>query len=94
MKKIAFALLSTITLTACHESTLQNYNGTKSYNLTENQCSTGEKTFTSQKNEADLLNKYCSALQNNQFNNGCAINLRHETFAAECESQGFTWNPM
>lgn len=76
----AFALAS-----GCSGSSLTN--GLKkessfTYELSENSCSTGEKTFSS--NEA-----MCNALKDDALNNFCAQNLRYQKFQSDCP--GKTW---
>ena len=52
------------------------------YELSENGCSTGEKTFST--NDA-----MCNALKDDAFNNYCAQNLRYQKFQSDCP--GKTW---
>jgi len=56
----------------------QNY----TYNLSENGCSTGEHTFSS--NES-----MCDGLRDDSLNNYCATNLRYLKFQSDCP--GRTW---
>jgi hypothetical protein len=67
MKKFAFIALATLTLAACGKK--EEFK----YNLTENDCSTGEKT-------AETKEKMCSMLQDSAANNGCAYSLRKQKF--------------
>jgi len=46
------------------------------YNLTENQCSTGDQTLESK-------NEMCNRLKDNAANNGCAYTLRKQKFESE-----------
>ncbi len=48
-----------------------------SYELSENGCSTGQKTFSS--NDA-----MCNALKDDALNNYCAQNLRYQKFQSDC----------
>jgi hypothetical protein len=53
-----------------------------SYELSENGCSTGEKTFNSN-------DSMCDALKDDALNNYCAQNLRYQKFQSDCP--GKTW---
>jgi hypothetical protein len=53
------------------------------YNLTSNGCSTEQQKFTSR-------DAYCSGLQDETRNKGCALKLRKETFQEQC--QGRSWS--
>lgn len=53
-----------------------------SYNLTQNGCSTGEKTFSS-------VDAMCAGLRDDAFNGYCARGLRYDHFKANCP--GKTW---
>jgi hypothetical protein len=52
------------------------------YELSENGCSTGEKTFST--NDA-----MCNALKDDALNHYCAQNLRYQKFLSDCP--GKTW---
>lgn len=89
MKKFGFIalLLSAALLQSCSVdlgNTLRvnaesnNY----SYSLSENGCSTGEHSFSSQ----DAM---CDGLKNETLNNNCATNLRYLKFQNSCP--GRTW---
>lgn len=94
--KIIHYLSIAMTLTACSADlgpihigagkdgvNANNDNKSLTYNLTENGCSTGEKTFSSQ----DSL---CEGLRNDALNNHCARGLRYNHFKQECP--GRSWN--
>jgi hypothetical protein len=48
-----------------------------SYDLTVNGCATGKQSFSS-------LEAYCSGLQNDALNNGCARSTREQLFYQNC----------
>lgn len=48
-----------------------------SYDYEENGCKTGKHGF-------DSKSAYCSALQNEGLNNGCASSLRQKSYDADC----------
>jgi hypothetical protein len=52
------------------------------YELSENGCSTGSKTFAS-------IEDLCASLRNDSANNNCASSLRYERFKSDCPGQ--TW---
>ncbi len=54
------------------------------YKYSVNNCTTDEKTFSS--NEA-----MCDALRNDSLNHYCAQDLRYQRFQTDCP--GRTWNP-
>jgi len=70
MKKILLLTLATLALASCGKK--EEFK----YNLTENGCSTGDKSFESK----DAM---CTALKDNAANNGCAYSLRKEKFAQD-----------
>jgi len=76
MKKLALIALATLALAACGKK--EEFK----YNLTENDCSTGEKT-------AESKDQMCSMLKDSAANNGCAYSLRKQKF--EQDGCG-TWN--
>lgn len=49
----------------------------KNYDFTENGCDTQPHSFNSQ-------TAYCAGLESNTLNNGCALDLREQTFARDC----------
>lgn len=53
-----------------------------SYELSENGCSTGEKTFST--NDA-----MCNALKDDALNNYCAQNLRYQKFLSDCPGKNW-----
>lgn len=61
---------------------IDNKSSSFSYTLTENNCTTGEKTFST--NEA-----MCNALRDDALNQYCAQSLRFQKFQNECP--GMTW---
>ncbi|MBO9668845.1 MAG: hypothetical protein J7501_18755 [Bdellovibrio sp.] len=67
--------------TACQpgESSSKSSSASLTYQLSENGCSTGKKSFTD-------LRKYCASLADDEANNGCASQLRSDLFAQRCES--------
>jgi hypothetical protein len=66
------AILLTLTsiLSGCSSSDYK-------YDYTVNGCDTGEHSFG---NKSD----YCSGLQNDTLNNGCAASTRQQTYQSEC----------
>lgn len=80
-----------LVMTSCGKN---GYSGQESYDFTENYCSTGEHVFKSKKNQSDLMEQYCEALQNNELNQHCALSLRHFAFQSKCEPLGFVWAPF
>jgi hypothetical protein len=85
MKSIKYLLLlSLIALSACASGEEENASSQEfSYDYTSNGCSTGKQTFTSR-------DAYCSGLQNETLNQGCALKRRKETFQEQC--QGRSWS--
>jgi len=83
--KMGVLFLSSLTLIGLFSScsaSVNNNQSSFSYNLTENGCSTGEKTFSS--NDA-----MCSALKDDSLNQYCAQSLRYQKFTNDCP--GKTW---
>lgn len=71
------ALVCASLLSACGSSEDEEFK----YQLTENGCDTGEKTFSD-------LESYCAALKNDAANNGCAKSLRRNVYQSNCASSG------
>jgi hypothetical protein len=75
-------------ITACSVDVTKNLPGngansqSLSYNLTENGCSTGNQSFSTQ----DAL---CNGLRDDALNNYCAQSLRFQKFQNDCP--GHTW---
>jgi hypothetical protein len=53
-----------------------------SYDLSENNCDTGNHSFSS-------AGDYCNGLQNDSLNNGCALSLRQAQFQTDCPGSTF-----
>ena len=88
-KSVLILLLLGSCFSSCHSSVTDSLlNNTKNqaqtlqYNLTENGCSTGDKTFSS-------LDELCQGLRNDSFNNNCAQSLRFQKFQNDCP--GRSW---
>ena len=58
---------------------VSNESQSLSYDFTVNGCKTGKHTFSS-------VEAYCAGLENESLNNGCARQIRCETFKARCDS--------
>ena len=84
MANKALFLLSLFLVAACGtdqgESTHSEEFG---YNYSHNGCSTEKQVFTSR-------DAYCSGLQDETLNKGCALSLRKQTFQEQC--QGRSWS--
>lgn len=81
--KVTTLSLLTVGFVACQakRSTEQDDSTTLTYRLSQNNCDTGKKTFTS-------LESYCSALTNDAANNYCAAEMRAELFEKNCRGSG------
>lgn len=80
--KVLF-LMSFSVLMACGSGSNENEHSEEfSYNYTYNGCSTEKQVFASR-------DAYCSGLQDETLNKGCALVLRKQAFAEQC--QGRAW---
>ncbi len=70
MKTFLILAVATLALASCGKK--EEFK----YNLTENGCSTGEKT-------ADSKSEMCTMLRDAGTNNGCAYSLRKQKFEQE-----------
>jgi hypothetical protein len=61
-----------------------NTSSSFTYCYSENGCSTGTNTFSS-------VAALCKALAEDNFNRGCAYDIRREAFDSDCA--GTTWDP-
>lgn len=72
MEKLVFILFLLAVFTACNVKTESN-EAKYSYNLTNNGCPTGERTFSS-------FDAYCAGLKSETGNGGCARTIRREIY--------------
>lgn len=70
MKTLLILTLATIALASCGKK--EEFK----YNLTENECSTGEQTL-------DSKDAMCTRLRDDGANKGCAYSLRKQKFESE-----------
>jgi hypothetical protein len=89
MKKLILPCLAlSFFITACSIKH-NDESSTKAYQIKENGCDTGYHTFSTD-SDSDTLNQYCSALEDDAANNGCAETTRRTTFEAACPG---VWTP-